>query len=137
MTVSSKFSALVFLILTSAAIGYGQCADAAEVTTNDHCVTLAYSAGTWPGCASLPSTIEVMQDGGTTLTGTLESCNETDMEVVYKTGGGGGACNATKQLFSGTIDIGGDVCSYQNGVLPVEFVSFDVRAMDENDPHSI
>jgi hypothetical protein len=56
--------------------------------------------------------------------------------AVYKSGGGNGACNAHDTGFTGTITIGDDTCSYDNGQLipppplPVTLHNFTATAVD-------
>lgn len=100
-----------------------QCADVAEISTNQKCAFLSWNVA--PG--AIPNQIKI--DGLN-----YDLVTSTSTSATYETTQGNG-CNNIRN-YTGDVNINSDICSYNNGVLvgsqslPVELSYFDVHELD-------
>lgn len=117
---------LIFFIFLGNHYTFGQCPDGVDISTNAHCLFVNWM--TVPD----PLPMEVIHEGETYIyqsgTGTV-----TD-PAVYQNGGGGGACNATPNPFTGTIIVDGMECTYVDGILepplPIDLLKFKATLLN-------
>ncbi len=122
MDLRFKYAINILLVIIFAGFQntFAQCPDGSDISSNDHCFVVHWMEVPEP----LPP--EIKHEGVTYIyqsgVGTV-----TD-PAVYQSGGGGGACNAQQDPFTGTIIIDGMECEYMDGEfvdpLPIELIEF-------------
>ena len=97
------------------------CPDGATITANDKCVFLSWEVPPDP----LPATIVVE---GSEYTYQSGDGTNSDLAIFRDGTPGGGACNANQSnVFTGDIIIDGEACTFIDGQLGVEWLSFDIE----------
>ena len=117
-------SLIVFVSILSLLQVEAQCPDGARISGNGFCLILSWNNPP----STLPGTVSA---NGRTF-GYRRGNGSIQNPAIYRSGGGGGACNSSPGGYTGTITIGGATCQYQNGnlvpPLPVTLIDFTVSS---------
>lgn len=105
---------IILLFVATTDLTLAQCPNNAVIKTNGNCFTLTYT--TPP--SMIPANITYNSNTYSYQTGTTYN---------YKTGTGN-TCNASDNPFTGTLQIGSDVCIFNNSILPIQFAALELES---------
>jgi len=105
---------IIFLLAFATNLSLAQCPNNAVIKANGNCFTFTYT--TPP--SMIPASIIYNSNTYTYQSGTTYN---------YKTGSGN-TCNASDNPFTGTLQVGSDVCVFNNSILPIQFAALEIES---------